>query len=64
MFEEDGALVLIDFKSDRQIREESVRQYTRQLAVYAEALETIMQQPVSQRALFFLQSGRTIFVDE
>ena len=64
MFEENGALVLIDFKSDRQIREESVRQYTRQLAVYAEALEAIMQQPVSQRALFFLQSGRTIFVDE
>ena len=60
IFEEHGALVLVDFKSDRRIDEKSVTQYTRQLDVYTEALEAIMEKAVSERILFFLNQGKSI----
>lgn len=60
VFEKDGSLVVVDFKSDRRIDEQAVAQYTRQLTIYTEALETMIGKPVSARILFFLNHGATI----
>lgn len=50
-FEEEGELVLLDFKSDKKKREES---YTLQLSLYKKALEEAFEKPVKEVWLYWL----------
>ena len=59
-FEEDGALVIVDYKTDR-IGADAVRSrtdyYASQLRAYAAAMERILGLPAKERILFFLHGG-------
>ena len=50
--EEDGALTVIDFKTDGHVEPE---RYAGQMAAYAAAMERIFQKPVRQTALWYLR---------
>ena len=55
-FEEDGELVIIDFKTDQATREtlaEKISDYTPQLAAYSDALERITGKNVQERVIYF-----------
>ncbi len=57
-FIEDGAWVLLDYKTDRTDDMDALRvHYEKQLKVYALALERVTGLPVKQRALCLLSSG-------
>jgi len=62
-FEEDGALTVLDFKTDR-ITESETREraahYAPQLDAYAAALERIMEKPVREKLLYFFATGETV----
>ena len=63
VFEEDGALTVVDFKTDRVTAEETLQRaelYRPQLQAYSDALSRIMEKPVSQRILYFFRSGTEI----
>ena len=64
--EEDGALVIIDYKTDNVRNEEEIagraELYRGQLQAYAEALSRIFQKPVKEGLLFFLTPGREVKV--
>ncbi|MBP3729157.1 MAG: PD-(D/E)XK nuclease family protein, partial [Lachnospiraceae bacterium] len=52
-FEEEGQLILVDYKTDRQVTREQLRQrYAGQLDYYARALEMARNQPVKERYLY------------
>lgn len=59
-FEEEGGLVVIDYKTDRipdgKTLDEKTERYRRQLAVYAAALRRITGKPVKERYLYYLSS--------
>ena len=59
-FEEDGALVIVDYKTDR-IGPDAVPArtdyYASQLRAYAAAMERILGLPAKERLLFFLHGG-------
>ena len=59
-FEEDGALVVVDYKTDR-IGADAVPArtdyYASQLRAYAAAMERILGLPAKERLLFFLHGG-------
>ena len=60
-FEEDGQLVLVDYKNSTLKSEELLKsRYREQLDIYAEALEKITQKPVKERYLFLLGEGNCI----
>ena len=62
-FVEDGAWVLLDYKTDRTDDMDALRaHYEKQLNVYALALERITAMPVKQRLLCLLESGGTLEV--
>ncbi len=57
-FEEDGKLILVDYKTDRHVTPEVLRErHAAQLAYYARALETARNQPVAEIYIysFFLK---------
>jgi ATP-dependent helicase/nuclease subunit A len=63
-WEEDGELVILDYKTDR-VRdraeaEERAKTYTGQLRAYARALERIFRKPVRACLLYFLHAGETV----
>lgn len=52
-FEEDGEMVLVDYKSDYYENIEEMKQkYTTQLALYADAIEKITEKKVKKRYLY------------
>ena len=59
-FEEDGKLVIVDYKTDR-IKADAVAArtdyYASQLRAYAAAMERILGLPAKERLLFFLHGG-------
>ena len=62
-FEEDGELVVVDFKTDRVTGEaltQRAETYRPQLAAYAAALEKILEKPVTERILYFFAAGTEI----
>ena len=63
-FEEDGALVVVDYKTDRVAGEEQIaaraESYRIQLDTYAYALRRIFGLPVRERILYFLRPGRSV----
>jgi ATP-dependent helicase/nuclease subunit A len=64
--EEDGELVIIDYKTDNVRTEEQLAEraalYRGQLLAYAGALSRIFQKPVKEGLLFFLAPGRELRV--
>lgn len=62
-FEENGALVVVDFKTDRITEAETAARaayYAPQLETYASALERIMEMPVCERLLYFFATGECV----
>jgi ATP-dependent helicase/nuclease subunit A len=63
LLEEDGELVVVDYKTDREDPEALVDRYRAQLAVYARAIARTLSLPKAPRAeLWALRSGRSIVV--
>ncbi len=56
-FEEQGRLVVVDYKTDRNLDETRLDAYSLQLRVYAEALERMLGRPVDEAWLFSLRKG-------
>ena len=64
-FEENGGLVVLDFKTDRITRmqtAERAAQYRPQLEAYASALERIIEKPVREKVLYFFTTGEFVKV--
>ncbi|MED9821831.1 MAG: helicase-exonuclease AddAB subunit AddA [Christensenellales bacterium] len=57
-FEEDGGWVLVDYKTDspRDVQA-ALERHRPQVALYAQALETITHRPVVQRVLYLVRAG-------
>ena len=64
-FEEDGELVLLDYKSDA-IRDEKllIKRYEVQLDYYQRALEQMFKKKVKERILYSLYTGKEIRIDQ
>ena len=63
VFEEDGALTVADFKTDRVTAQEATARaeaYRGQLQAYSDALSRIMEKPVTRRVLYFFACGAEI----
>lgn len=60
-FEEDGELVVADYKTDVvRVEEELVRRYRVQLAYYAEALEKLTGKRVKEKVIYSFYLGKEI----
>ena len=62
-FEEDGALVVVDFKTDRIAPGETearVARYRAQLEAYSIALSRVMEKPVREKILYFFAPGEEV----
>jgi ATP-dependent helicase/nuclease subunit A len=55
--EDDGTLVIADFKTDISVTQETLAAYWRQLSTYAVMIERITGQKVSELALIFCRAG-------
>ncbi|NLK73822.1 MAG: helicase-exonuclease AddAB subunit AddA [Clostridiales bacterium] len=63
-FEEDGDLVLVDYKSDFVAHEEQlIKRYQVQLNYYQKALEQITSKKVKEKIIYSLVLGREIRID-
>ncbi len=63
VFEENGALVILDYKTDRvSTAEELAERYHSQLAAYREALEQTLGMPVSECLLYSFALGQTVTI--
>lgn len=52
-FEENGELVVLDYKTDRVRKAEELREkYHAQLDYYAEALEQLLKKPVKEKIIY------------
>ena len=61
-FEEDGSLILVDYKTDRADGDTLRQRYSLQLSWYAKALAQITGQPVAQMHLFALRTQEDILL--
>ncbi len=62
-FEEDGELVLVDYKTDRRPLEQSfIDTYKGQLDKYAEALEAAIGKHVKEKIIYSIEMGREIWL--
>ena len=60
-FEEDGELVLVDYKTDRISQaKELVQRYDRQLHYYQMALEQLTGKRVKEKLLYSFALGETV----
>lgn len=55
--EDDGTLVIVDFKTDIRVAQETLGAYWRQLSTYAGMVERITGQKVSELVLIFCRAG-------
>ncbi|HVS18025.1 MAG TPA: PD-(D/E)XK nuclease family protein, partial [Planctomycetota bacterium] len=62
VFEEDGGLVVVDFKTDRGDDDALCAAYAPQLALYAQALVAALGRPVLRAELWRLGEGRALEV--
>lgn len=63
VFEENGQLVIVDYKTDHvKTPEELAERYRAQLALYAEALSVVLERPVAERLLYSFALQRTVSV--
>ena len=62
VFEENGELVLVDYKTDRvQSEEELLCEYKNQIAFYKYAVEKSLKKPVKQAALYSFYLNKPCF---
>ena len=64
LFESDG-LCVVDFKTDRVrpgSEETAVRRHKLQLDIYAAAAEKIFGAPVRRKVVYYLLTGRAVFL--
>ena len=64
-FEEDGTLVVVDFKTDRVAPDalaERAEHYPPQLEAYSLALAQVIGKPVKEKILYFLRRGEQIIL--
>jgi ATP-dependent helicase/nuclease subunit A len=62
-FEEDGKLILMDYKTDRvESEEELVTRYKTQLDYYAEALSRLEKKPVAEIMIYSFSLGKVITI--
>lgn len=62
-FEEDGELVVVDFKTDHVLRaqlDERAEHYRPQLEVYSMALTRVMGKKVKEKVLYFFSAGEEV----
>ncbi len=63
VFKEDGKLVILDFKTDRnKDEEELISAYSEQLKIYAKACSKILKAPVKELLIYSFALGREISV--
>lgn len=61
VFEEDGALVIVDYKTDRVDNgDELVRRYAPQLSIYRDALTRSLGLPVKECVIYSFHLGQTV----
>jgi ATP-dependent helicase/nuclease subunit A len=60
VFEENGELVIVDYKTDRAAPDELLHRYAPQLRVYAKALALCEEMPVREAVLYSLRAGSLI----
>ncbi|MGN0637542.1 MAG: UvrD-helicase domain-containing protein [Huintestinicola sp.] len=61
LFEEDGRMILVDYKTDRYITPEQLKaRYSMQLYLYAKALSLILGKPVSEAYLYSFELGAAV----
>ncbi len=64
VFEEDGALVIVDYKTDRvDTPDELVTRYRAQLLIYRDALERALGLPVKACVIYSFHLGQEILVE-
>ena len=63
-WEEEGGLVIVDFKTDRIHGgpEKKAADYAPQLEAYAQALSRIFEKPVREKYLYFFDCGAAVQV--
>jgi CRISPR/Cas system-associated exonuclease Cas4 (RecB family) len=62
-FEHDRELILVDYKTDREVDEEALDGYSMQLQLYALALERFLGRKPDRAVLFVLREGREIDIE-
>lgn len=63
MFEEDDGLVVVDYKSDRGISAEGLRErYAKQLQIYKSAVELITGKKVKELVIYSIELKKTIIL--
>ncbi len=61
VFEEDGKLIILDFKTDRITNEEKLKTaYAEQLNIYASACAKIFEKPIGECLLYSFKLGKTV----
>ncbi|MBQ9415100.1 MAG: helicase-exonuclease AddAB subunit AddA [Clostridia bacterium] len=65
LFEEDGQLVIVDYKTDRvRSPDELIYRYSPQLHIYADAAASVLQRPVKECVIYSLTLNQAIPIDE
>ncbi len=59
-FEENGKLILLDYKTDRVKEEKLKKRYLKQLEYYGEALKRTRNLPVEEKYLYSFHLGKLI----
>lgn len=63
VFEEDGKLVIVDFKSDRNKNEnELISAYEQQLKIYAKACSKLLKLPIKELIIYSFALGKEIII--
>ena len=66
-FEEDGSLILVDYKTDKVSKkggeDELRRRYALQLEYYAKALSQLLQKPVKEKIIYSFSLGKDIVLE-
>ncbi len=63
LFEEDGKIVIVDFKTDRTKDEsELLAAYSEQLKIYAKACSKLLKLPVGELIIYSFSAGKAIYV--
>lgn len=63
LFEDENGIVLLDYKTDRIYMkqwEQAAERHRFQLELYAEAIESVIGQPIAESHVFFFDGGRAV----
>ena len=64
-FEEDGKLVIVDYKTDGRVTPEILRErYSGQLSVYARCLSELLNKEVKETLIYSFSLGETVEISQ